>query len=156
ELKITPLHLSGPGAQFAPTPDRLERSSDASASFTGSLWLMEQGAWQVRIQAEGPQGQGELSVPVSAVAQQALRMQKVLAAVLFVLMLFLCVGAVSIVGASLREGQLEPGAAPGTFQIRRARLMMGATAALILATVFLARGWWNSIAQNYERKLYKL
>jgi hypothetical protein len=156
ELQITPLHLSGPGAQFAPTPDRLQKSSDASASFTGSLWLMEQGAWQVRIQAEGPRGQGELSVPVPAVAQQSLRMQKFLAVGLFILMLFLSVGAVSVVGASLREGQLEPGVAPGTFQIRRARLMMAATAVLLFASLFLARGWWNSIAQNYERRLYKL
>jgi hypothetical protein len=156
ELKITPLHLSGPGAQFAPTADHLQRSAENSTLFTGSLWLMEQGAWQVRIQAEGPQGQGEFSVPVPAVAQQALRMQKILAAGLFVLMLFLSVGAVSIVGASLRDGQLEPGTTPGPFQIRRARLIIRATAILVLATLFLARAWWNSIAQNHERKLYKL
>ena len=34
--------------------------------------------------------------------------------------------------------------------------MMGTTAVLVFATLFLARGWWNSIAQGYERKLYKL
>ncbi len=156
ELKITPLHLSGPGAQFGPTPDRLQRSTDTSTSFTGSVWLMEQGAWQVRLQAEGPQGQGELSVPVPVMAQHVLRMQHVLAAGLFGLMLFLSVGAVSIVGASLREGQLEPGMTAGPFQIRRARLMMGITSVLLFLTLFLARGWWNSIAENYERKLYKL
>ena len=88
EVKITPLHLSGPALNSL-IPDRLQRSRDTSSSFSGSLWLMEQGTWQVRIQAKGPEGPGELSVPVPAVAQRALGMQNATAVVLFVLMLFL-------------------------------------------------------------------
>ena len=44
----------------------------------------------------------------------------------------LAVGLVSIVGAGIREGQLEPGTDPDAGSKRRARILMGATAALVV------------------------
>jgi len=156
QIRLTPLRLSGPGAQFAPTPDVARRSKDSPQFFTGSLWLMEQGGWQVRIQVDGDQGKGELAVPVPAVAQQTLPMQKRLSAILLGLTLLLTLGAVSIVGASVREAQLEPGVAATPAQLRRARRVMGICAILVLGALLLGKTWWDSIASRYEQGLYKL
>jgi len=46
---------------------------------------MNTGAWQVRVQVDGPQGPGTLSVPVPAAATRVLPMQKSLGAILVVL-----------------------------------------------------------------------
>ena len=66
EVRVVPLRLTGPGAKLAPTPDVAKRSPDDPQFYTGSLWMMGFGAWQVRVEADGAQGKGELSVPVPA------------------------------------------------------------------------------------------
>ncbi len=66
------------------------------------------------------------------------------------LMLFLAFGAVSIAAASVREGKLEPGAVPGPVNVRGARLVMAASAVLVLGTIYLGREWWGSEARNYQ------
>jgi len=156
QIRITPLRLSGPGAQFAPTPDLAQRSKESPQFFTGSIWLMEQGSWQVRIQVDGDRGKGELPVPVPVVAQQALPMQKALRALLLALTLLLAAGAVSIVGASVREGQLEPGAIATPTHLRRARWLSGACAVLVFGVLLFGKAWWDSIARRYQQGLYHL
>lgn len=155
EIHIVPLPLTGPGAKFAPTPDLARQSKDDRQFFTGALWMMTSGSWQVRIRADGSKGSGEMSVPVPALASRTLSMQKGLGTVLLVLLLVLGVGAVSIVGASVREGQLEPGLAPLPSHVRRSYLAMGITAAVVLAAVYLGNSWWNSEAGNYQRILFR-
>jgi len=58
-IRIVPLPLTGPGAKLAPTADIARQSKEDPQFFTGALWLMSVGAWQVRIHAEGDQGSGE-------------------------------------------------------------------------------------------------
>src|SRR5260221_7811802 len=103
QIRIVPLPLTGAGAKFAPTPDVAQRSKQDPQFFTRSLWLMSVGEWQVRIRADGDQGAGELSVPVPALPTRTQTMQAGVGALLFVLMLVLAVGIVSIVGAGVRE-----------------------------------------------------
>lgn len=155
ELRITPLPLGGPGVQFAPTPDVAQRSKDDPQFFTGSLWLMAFGSWQVRIQADGPQGQGEMAVPVPALALRTQGMQRGLGAFLFGMTLFLAIGAVSIVAAGAREGQLEPGLEPEASHRRRARILGAGTAVVVVALLTLGNMWWNSEAGQYARYVYK-
>ena len=73
-VHIVPMPLSGPGARFAPTPDLATRSKEDPQFYTGSLWMMTSGSWQVRIRAGGDRGQGQLSVPVPALASRTLTM----------------------------------------------------------------------------------
>src|ERR1700728_1094419 len=40
EIRIAPMQLTGPGSQFAPTPDVAQHSKADPQFFTGSLWLM--------------------------------------------------------------------------------------------------------------------
>ena len=49
-LQIVPLPLTGPGARFAPLPDEARRDPVDTHWFTGNLWLMTTGTWQVRLQ----------------------------------------------------------------------------------------------------------
>ena len=53
QVHIVPLPLAGPGARFAPTPDVAIRSREDAQMFTGRLWMMTAGAWQVRILVAG-------------------------------------------------------------------------------------------------------
>ncbi len=150
-ISVVVLTLTGPGSSLPPTADLAQRSQDDPQFFTATLWLMEPGALQVRVLAEGAQGKAELSVPVPSFGQRTLPMQKSLGWLLFVLMAFLAVGVVSIVGASVREGNLEPGVSPAPANQRRARVIMATTAVLVLAILYLGRAWWGVEASSYQR-----
>jgi hypothetical protein len=155
EVRIVPLRLTGPGSQYAPTPDLAQRSEKDPQFFTGSLWLMEGGSLQVRIQADGNQGKGEVSVPVPSTVQRVLPMQRGLGVVLFALMVLLAAGLVSIAGAAVRESELEPGVAPMPTQVQRARRVRAFAAVLVAGLVYLGGRWWNVEARNYAASVYK-
>jgi hypothetical protein len=155
EVRIISLRLTGPGSQYAPAPDLAQRSSKDPQFFSGSLWLMEGGSLQVRIQADGDRGKGEVSVPVPSTPQRVLPMQWGLGLVLFALMVLLAGGLVSIAGAAAREGELEPGASPTAAQVRRARKVIALAAALVVGLIYLGRRWWDLEAGNYAASVYK-
>ncbi len=150
-IEIVPMRLSGAGSNFPPTPDVAERSKQDPQFFTGSLWLMESGALKVRVSVEGSKGKGELAVPVPAFAQRTLPMERGLSGVLGFLMVFLAVGLVFIAGAASREGSLEPGESPSPAKARRARIVMGVTAVIVLGILYLGKAWWGAEASNYKR-----
>jgi len=154
-VRIVPTLLTGPGAKFAPVPDLAQRSKDDPQFYTGSLWMMTSGSWQVRVTAEGAKGKGVLSVPVPALSSGTKTMQAPIGIMLGVLGLLLLAGAVSIVGAAVREGQLEPGMAPDPARVRRARLVMAATTVFVLAVAGLGGLWWKSEAGNYDQHIFK-
>jgi hypothetical protein len=155
KMLITPIPLVGEASQHPPTPDVMQASRQDPQFFTGSLWIMEIGSWQVRIQADGAKGPGRLSVPVAAVANRTKTMDVALGAVLLALMLTLAVGIVSIAGAGVREAQLEPGAKVPPEYRRRAGIVMAATALFLAAILYLGNLWWGAEASDYSRYLYK-
>jgi hypothetical protein len=155
KLLITPIPLVGEASQHPPTPDVMAPSKYDPQFFTGSLWIMETGSSQIRIQASGARGPGRLSVPVAAVANRTKTMNLALGGVLLALMLTLVIGIVSIAGAGVREAQLEPGAkVPPEFR-RRARIVMAATAVFLAAILYLGNLWWSEEDSDYSRYLYK-
>ena len=155
DVRIVPLPLTGPGAQFAPVADRAERSSEDPRMFTGHLWLMSAGAWQVRVTAAGDRGEGTLSVPVPTLPQATLAMNSGLRATLFALMLLLAAGFVGIVSALAREARLGAGE-PIDRRARWRGRISGAIATLIVGgVVFLGNMWWSVEASSYARYVYK-
>ena len=155
DVKIVPLPLTGPGAQFAPVADRAARSAEDPRLFTGHLWMMGAGAWQVRVTVGGDRGEGTLSVPVPTLPQSTLAMSGGLRATLFLLMLLLAAGFIGIVSALAREARLPPGETID----RRARVRgwiagVGATVT-VAAIVVLGNNWWSVEASNYDRYVYK-
>jgi len=152
-IRVVPMRLAGPGSNLPPTPDLAVQSKDDPQFFNASLWLMETGALQVRILVDGAQGQGEVSVPVPSSAQRTLPMQKSLAGLLFALMLLLAVGVVFIVGAIVREGNLEGGEVPSDSRRRRARRAMLVTTVLVIVLLFLGKAWWGVDAADFQRRV---
>ena len=154
-LYITPTPLTGPGAKFAPAPDLMRRPADDAAFFTGALWMMSSGSWQVKIRAEGAQGQGGLNVPVPNAAKRTLAMSQGLGIAFFGLMMLLGGGLIAIAGAAARESGLEQGVAPGEREIRRGRWAMAGAGALVLLALWGGRAWWGSEAREYDDYIYK-
>ena len=150
-IQIVPLRLAGPGSNLPPTPDVAQPSKTDPQFFSGSLWLMEFGALQVRVEVDGDQGKGEVAVPVNSYPQRTLAMQRGLGIVLFALMLLLVVGAVSIVGAAVGEAKLNPGAQLTGPQRHHARIVMIAAGVLALTVVYLGNLWWKADARYHDR-----
>src|ERR1700730_7186762 len=146
-IRVVPLYIVGPGAKYPPPPDPLAQSKEDRQFFSGKIWLMESGSWQVRVQINGAQGAGEIAVPVPAAARNTLPMQKSLGVLLFALMTLLFCAIVSILGAARREGTLAPGQVPETNQKHRSRLVMVGTGVVVLGVLFFGNMWWNSEAR---------
>ncbi|MFN9918152.1 MAG: hypothetical protein ACK555_00050, partial [Acidobacteriota bacterium] len=108
-IRITPMTLTGAGSKYPPTADEAVRSREDGQLFTGGVWIMGAGSWQVRATVKGARGEGQVSVPVPAASRKMSRMEPVTGAVLLVLMALLTSGVVGIAGAAVREGLLGPG-----------------------------------------------
>jgi len=155
QIHLVPLRLGIAGQQFPPVPDLAQRSKDDPQFYTGALWLMVVGSWQVRIDVDGARGSGRLFVPVPALSTRILAMQKTIAVVLLALGLVLAVGLVSIAGASAREAVIEPGKQPDARRVRRARVVMAAVAIGVVGVVWFGWQWWGSAEGDYMRVLFK-
>jgi hypothetical protein len=154
-LRVTPTPLTGEAAAHPPTADTMQRSLEDPGFYTGSLWLMAPGSWQVHFQVEGAGGHAEASVPVPAVPLAILPMSRALGSLLGILGVVLVAGLVGIVAAAMRESRLPPGVALTPVQLRRARLGAGVAALLVLGTVALGGWWWHAEAAGYARAIYR-
>lgn len=153
KITVVPLYIVGPGAKYPPVGDLLAQSPEDPQYFSGKIWLMESGSWQVRVQVEGAQGNGELAVPVPAAARRTLPMQKSLGILLLALMSLLVVAIISIVGAARRESTLPPGELPSEERSRRGRWMMLGTAVVVFGILYFGNWWWNSEASAKARQM---
>ena len=155
-IHIVPVYITLQDQGYPPTPDVMQAVPGDPHTFTGKVWLMASGSWEVRAEIDGRQGSAKLAVPVPAFARRTLPMQKTLGILLFGLMLFLVAGVVAIAGAAAREGSLVPGATPEPRSIRRGRMAMLLATVTVLGILFLGNWWWNSEAstQKYDM-LYK-
>ncbi len=153
-IRIAPMQLTGPGSQYPPAPEAAERSKNDPQFFRTSVWLMEFGSLQVRIEADGTNGPGLLAVPIPAIAQRTLPMQKSLGALLFILMIVLSLAMVSIAAAAVREGNLAPGAAAPAAREQRVRFAAGIAAFVVAAVLSVGGLWWRADARQYASHIY--
>jgi len=89
----------------APVPDVLKQSASDLQYFTGQVWFMDTGSFSVRVIASGARGEGVLSVPTPSMLQEVRTMPRGLGGFLFGLLLFLVVGAISVVGRGCARGR---------------------------------------------------
>jgi len=151
-ISIAPVYISGKDQGLPPTPDLMQPAIDPQV-FTGKVWLMESGSWEIRVEASGPQGIGRLAVPVPAFARRILPMQKALGVLLFGLMLLLSIGIISIAGAAAREGGLSAAAIPSPDNRRLGRIAMAVSGALIVSMLALGNWWWNAQAADLKQNM---
>lgn len=154
-IAITPLALTGEASKHPPTPDAMRIPTADPAYFTGQLWIMAPGSWQIRFLVDGDQGHGVWSVPLPAAAQATRKMQRSLGIFLGILGLVLVLGMTGIVGAAARESQLPPGESVPPRRRRSAAIAMSVTFALLVAGVLLGNWWWKSEAADYASEIYK-
>ena len=155
EVRIVPLPLTGPGAQFAPVADLATRSPASPRLFTGSLWMMTAGAWQVRVTASGARGPGTLAVPVPTLPNATLAMSRSLGALLVVLMVVLCAGLVAIVATVAREAGLPPGEIPDRRRRWRGRLAGTIATLAVIVGMLFGNVWWGAEASTYSQYVYR-
>jgi hypothetical protein len=154
-IDITPIPLTGEASKHPPVPDAMKKPSSDPQFFTGHLWIMATGSWQVRFTVAGNQGLGILSIPLPATATSTRKMQPGMGIVLGFLGILLLVGMVGIVGAAAREAQLPPGSEPPPARVRRSYVAMTVTLAILLAAVVLGNKWWGAEASDYAGYIYK-
>jgi TRAP-type C4-dicarboxylate transport system permease small subunit len=154
-IHITPLPIIGEASKHPPTSDPMTRSAADPAFFTGSLWMMASGSWEVRFHISGDAGEQTVSVPVPAVALSTLRMQRGLGTTLGILGLFLVVSMAGIVAAAVRDARLEPGAIPSPSSRRRALLATVASLVFMALLVWGGATWWNVEAASYSLDVYR-
>ena len=151
-LTITPLMLTGEASHHPPTPDALKPSTADPNFYTGSLWLMGSGSWQVRFGISGAAGPAAASVPVPAAPTALLRMQRPLGILLGILGIILVLGIVGIVTAAVRESRLAPGLQPDAPRRRRAAIAGVLSLAIAIFAVLLpaAGGRASGSAPPYQ------
>ncbi len=143
------------GTEGAPPPDVAEPVPGDSALFSAALWLMTFGSYSVHVTVLGSAGSGTAIVPVQAIATRRLELQRPLGFALLGLGAFLFVGALTIIGAAVRESVLPPGEIPDAKRVRRARVTVGAGTVVLAAMLFLGRTWWNGVDAEYRENLYR-
>jgi hypothetical protein len=153
-LKITPLPVTGEAAKHPPAADVMTASKDDPAFFTGAVWMMATGTWQVRFEIEGAAGHQAASVPVLAVPVATLKMQRGLGITLALLGLFLIVSMAGIVAASVGEARFAPGA-PIPARARRSSLIVTCVSLLLMGLmVWGGARWWNVEAASYSENIF--
>jgi len=154
-LSVTPLHVTGEASKHAPASDPMKVSSADPAFYTGAVWMMDGGAWQVRFDIDGAAGHQTGSVPVVAVPISVLKMDKGMGTVLALLGLFLVLSLAGIVAASVSDARLQPGVAPPPSLRRRRQIATVATLAFMTLAVILGGHWWNVEAADYSDHIYR-
>jgi hypothetical protein len=153
-IRITPVPLTGEASKHPPASDAMKGSDVDPAFFTGSLWLMASGSWQVRFEVDGAGGAASAGVPVAAMPLSILPMQRSMGIVLGVLGLILVFGMAGIVAAAVREARLKPGVQPSRSRTRRALIASVVTLVVVGLMVYAGDKWWNVEAAGYAADIY--
>ncbi|MGB8538967.1 MAG: hypothetical protein WCD57_21270 [Acidobacteriaceae bacterium] len=153
-LRITPTPLTGEASKHPPTSDAMEPSAADPAFFTGSLWIMASGSWQVHFDIDGSAGKASTSVPVSAVPLSILPMERPLGILLALLGILLVGGIAGIVAAAVGQSRMNPGIDPSPTARRRAWVAGLVTLAISSVLVYGGYKWWNLEATSYAADIY--
>ena len=154
-IRITPVPLTGEASKHPPASDAMKGSGVDPAFFTGSLWLMASGSWQVRFEVDGAAGAASASVPVAAMPLSILPMQRSMGIALGVLGLILVLGMAGIVAAAVREARLKPGVQITPARRRRALMASIVTLVVLGLAVYGGGKWWNIEAAGYAADIYR-
>jgi hypothetical protein len=143
------------GPEGVPPAEPARRVRGDSSLWSAQLWLMRPTSYSVRVEVKGAAGTGTVLVPVVAVATRRLPMQRGMAIVLAALGAFLLAGALTAIGAAVRESELPPGVEPDRRHRRRARWVVAGTAVLLALALWGGRVWWRQVDAEFARTIYR-
>src|SRR6201999_2399710 len=135
--------------------DAMTPSAADPAFFTGSLWLMASGAWQVHFDIDGDAGKANISVPVSALPLSILPMERPLSIGLALLGILLVAGIAGIVAAAVGQSRRNSWLDPGPTARRGAWVAGLATLAISMVLVYGGYKWWNLEATSYAADIFR-
>ena len=143
------------GLEGAPPPDVASSVAGEAHLYSAALWLMTAGSYSVQVSVTGTAGEGTAFVPVLAVPERRLDMNRATGVGLLGAALFLFVGAITVFGAAVRESVLEPGIEPDTTRRRRGRVAMSVGAIGLGVVLWGGWTWWDDVDAAYRRGLYR-
>lgn len=143
------------GEDGAPPPEAATRVPGDAELHSTELWLMTAGAHSVEIAVSGPAGAGVVIVPFESRRREALEMAEWYAAGLLAMGLFLYLGAVTILSASVREGTLPPGTDVDAARKRRGRVVAIAGALGIALAAWGGWNWWDAVDATYRASIFE-
>ena len=143
------------GLAGAPPPDIASPVPGEAQLYSAALWLMTSGSYSVEVAVAGAAGEGTVYVPVLAVAERRLAMHPATGAGFAAAALFLFVGALTILGAAMREGVLEPGVEPDRRRRWLGRLAMGVGGIVMVGLLWGGWTWWDAVDAAYRSALYR-
>jgi len=121
--------------------------------YFGELWLMRFGAYSVEVRVKGPGGDGTVEIPVNSMATKQLPMPSVLGKILFVLLLVLVIGGISIAAAAGREAALPAGATAGKWQRWKGFFSALTATILFIGALYYGKNWWASEERGFQYHL---
>ncbi len=139
----------------SPPPENAEPVENDHGLYSAPLWVMSGGSNGISVFVTGAKGSGKAVIPVVVVPTKRLDFAKGMGIGLSLVLVFLVVGAITIIGAAVREGVLTPGAPPDGKRQSKARLAMGLTAAVIALVLFGGMKWWGKEDAQFTRSIYK-
>ena len=143
------------GAKGAPPPDIAEPVAGAAGLWTARLWMMTASSYSIQVRVAGPAGEGIAVVPVATARIRTLKMQRPFGVALSAAGLILFLGALSIVGAAVRESVLPPGQTPSSRRRWAARTVAVLTGGLLILLLAGGWRWWNSVEAGYQTRLFR-
>jgi len=155
EIHITPLPITGEASLHPPTADLMVRSKEDAAFFSGNLWMMAPGSWQVRFEITGTSGEKTAAVPVPAVAIAVMKMPRGLGFLLGFLVFFMVLSMAGIVAAVVREADLKPGVPASRRRSREALIAAAVSFVMMSFLVWCGMRWWNVEATAFAQDIYK-
>jgi hypothetical protein len=139
----------------APPPEVAKPVEGDPGLYAAPLWIMAGGSNSVTVNVRGSLGEGKVIVPVVVVANRRLELNPKLGIPLAVVGVFLFVGLISIIGASVRESVLPPGETPDARRTWKARTAMAASTAIVALALFGGSRWWNLEDSRFNDSIYK-
>jgi hypothetical protein len=139
----------------APPPEIAEPVDGDPGLYAAPLWIMSGGSNSVTVNVRGSLGEGKAVVPVVVVANRRLELDPKLGAALAAVGVFLFVGLITIVGASVRESVLAPGETPDGRRRVKARIAMAAGTAIVALALFGGSRWWGLEDSRFNSSIYK-
>jgi len=144
------------GTKGAPSPDPAQPVRGDTNLFTAELWLMNSGAYNILIRADGAAGSGSTVVPINSIATARRGMPRGFGTMLGAWAGVLVLALVCLVGSAVRESVLPPGEEPTRKRTWLSRAAMVVGAFVIAAVLWGGRAWWNMVDRDYRNnRLYR-
>ena len=153
-VTVRPLRWDA-GLEGAPPPDTARAVSGEAGLYSAELWLMTTGSYSVHIGVSGDAGEGNVFVPVNAVAETRREMSWPMAVGLIGAALFLFVGAMTVFGTAVRESVLTPGEEPDRKRRRQGAIATVLGGGMLAAILWGGWSWWDAVDTSYRAGIYR-